>query len=104
MLGRDAFTTSDDPHDLFADMLDHDPERPQHLSRPTVLHTKQAEQQMLGADVRVPQTARLLLGENNDLTRGLCESLEQVPRISPGHHSRKDRGNYAASSTLPIAS
>jgi hypothetical protein len=108
--GRGPFTRPHDLHDLLTDVLGGDPKRSEHLSDPAVAHTKQAEQHMLGPDVRVPQTKRLLLGEDNDLTRGLCESLEQVPRIAPAQPSRKDaisgwvssQRQAPASSTLPI--
>src|SRR5246127_4776824 len=45
---------------------------------------------MIGPDVLMSQTKRLLLGEDDHLPRGLCESLEQVPRIAPAPRSRKE--------------
>src|SRR5436190_23159075 len=55
-----------------------DPEPSQrHSCFPRVSH--QPEQQVLGADVVVPETAGLLLRLYDDLTRGLTEALEHSP-------------------------
>src|SRR5215208_2492465 len=78
LAGRDLLTGADDPHDLRADALDGDVQRLEHSRREALLLAEQAEQDVLGADVVVLESAGLLLGEDDDLTGSLCESLEQA--------------------------
>ena len=78
LAGGDLLAGADDPHDLGADALDGDVERLEHAGGEALLLAEQAEQDVLGADVVVLERARLLLGEDDDLTGALCESLEQV--------------------------
>jgi hypothetical protein len=48
-----------------------------------LLFAKQAEENVLGPDVVVPECARLFLGKNDDLPGSLRESLEHQLRLTP---------------------
>ncbi len=74
--GGDLLTGADDPHDLCADALDGDVQRFENASGEALLLAEQPEQDVLGADVVVLESARLLLREDDDLPCSLCESLE----------------------------
>src|SRR5262249_30201439 len=76
LAGGDLLAGADDPHDLGADALDGDVERLEHPSGQAFLLAEQAEQDVLGADVVVLESPRLLLGEDHYLTGSLSESLE----------------------------
>src|SRR5207247_9986666 len=67
---------SDDPHHLGADAFHGDVERLTDPRGKALLLPKQAEQDVLGADVVVLERARLFLREDYDLAGPLCESLE----------------------------
>ena len=80
--GGDLLTGADDPHDLRADALDGDVEGLEDAGREALLLAKQAEQDVLGADVVVLESPRLLLGEDDYLAGSLCESLEHSVSLS----------------------
>src|SRR5207249_72659 len=56
----------------------------EHAPREPLLLTKQPEEQVLGADVVVLEVSSLVLAEDDDLTRSLGESLEQLVRSVAG--------------------
>src|SRR3712207_1850486 len=76
LTGGDLLAGADDPHDLRAHPLDGDVQALQDTGREALLLAKEAEQDVLGADVVVLEGPRLLLGEDDHLTCSLCESLE----------------------------
>ena len=76
LAGGDLLAGADDPDDLRADALDRDVERLEHAGGKALLLAEQAEQDVLGADVVVLESPRLLLGEDDYLAGSLCESLE----------------------------
>ena len=77
LAGGDLLAGADDAHHLRADALDRDVERLEDAGGQALLLAQQAEQDVLGADVVVLERARLFLGQDDDLTGSLCESLEQ---------------------------
>ena len=83
LAGRDLLTGADDPHDLGADALDGDVEGLEDAGGEALLLAQESEQDVLGPDVVVLEGPRLLLGEDDDLTGPLCESLEHwLPDLS----------------------
>jgi hypothetical protein len=82
LTGADLLTRPDNPQYLLAYLLNRDTERTQHLRHYAILLTKQAEQLVLGADVVVLESPRLLLREDHDLAGGRCESFEQTRRVA----------------------
>ena len=76
LAGGDLLTGADDPHDLRADALDGDVKGLENAGGEALLLAEQPEQDVLGADVVVLESARLLLREDHDLPGSLCESLE----------------------------
>src|SRR5919204_302554 len=76
LAGGDLLAGADDPHDLRADALDGDVEGLEDPGGQALLLAKQAEQDVLGADVVVLEGPRLLLREDDYLAGSLCESLE----------------------------
>ena len=72
----------DDADDLGADALDRDVEGLEHPCGQALLLAEQAEQDVLGADVVVLESPRLLLGEDDYLAGSLCESLEHSVDLS----------------------
>ena len=76
LAGGDLLAGADDPDHLRADALDGDVEGLEHAGGQALLLAKQAEQDVLGADVVVLEGPRLLLGEDDYLAGSLCESLE----------------------------
>ena len=83
LAGGDLLAGADDPHHLGADALDGDVERLEDAGGQALLLAQQPEQDVLGADVVVLERARLFLGQDDDLTGSLCESLEQKASL-PG--------------------
>ena len=77
LAGGDLLAGADDADDLGADALGGDVERLEDAGGEALLLAQQAEQDVLGADVVVLERARLFLGQDDDLTGSLCESLEQ---------------------------
>ena len=73
----------DDSPDLHAHFLDRDAERIEHARRNALLLPKQAEQEMLRADVVVAQRTRLVLREDDDLSSPLREALEHGSGARP---------------------
>ena len=76
LAGGDLLAGADDADDLGADALDGDVERLEHAGGEALLLAEEAEQDVLGADVVVLERPGLFLGEDDDLARSLCESLE----------------------------
>jgi hypothetical protein len=74
--GGDLLAGADDPDDLGADPLHGDVERLEHAGGQALLLAKEPEQDVLGADVVVLESPRLLLGEDDYLAGSLSESLE----------------------------
>src|SRR5262249_756153 len=69
---------TNDADDLGADALDGDVERLEDSGCEALFLTQQAEQDVLGADVVVLESAGLLLSEDDHLPGSLCESLAHV--------------------------
>ncbi len=84
--GNYLLTLADNLDDPCPRIFKVDPERLQDTSGKTLLLPQQAEQNVLGADVVVPERPRLLLGENDHLTRPVREPLD-----CPAPRSRVDR-------------
>src|SRR5438105_420375 len=80
LAGDGLLSLADDALDLGAHLVEGDVERPKHRRRDPVLLAEQAEQQVLGADVAVPEGARFLLPEDDRLPCSLGEALEQPER------------------------
>ncbi len=80
LTGRDLVALADDARDLGAHLFDRDVERLQDARSKPLLFAQQAEQDVLRADVVVLQRARLVLGEDDDLSGPFCEAFEQNPR------------------------
>ena len=78
LAGRDLVTLADDAGDLCTHLLDRDVERLEHASRQAFLLAEQAEQDVLRADVVVLESARLVLGQDDDLTSPFCEAFEHL--------------------------
>ena len=78
LAGRDLVTLADDAGDLRTHLLDRDVERLEHTSRQALLLAEQAEQDVLRADVVVLESARLVLGQDDDLTSPFCEAFEHL--------------------------
>ena len=74
--GGDLLAGAHDQDNPSADALDGDIEALEHPCRKALLPAEQPEQDVLGADVVVLESSRLLLGENNHLAGPFCESLE----------------------------
>src|SRR5262249_43741563 len=108
LTGGDLVALADDTGDLGADLLHRDVERLEDTGGKSLLLAKEAEQDVLGADVVVLQGPGLVLRENHDLPGPFGESLEQLPRRSfrsiSGAASLPDRRDcliVADSSRLP---
>ena len=69
---------ADDVLDLLADGVEGDPEAFERLGRDTLTLVDQAQQDVLGPDVVVVEHLRLFLGEDDDATGTVGESLEHV--------------------------
>jgi hypothetical protein len=80
---RDLLTGADDAHDLGAHTLDGDVQALEDAGRQALLLAKEAEQDVLGADVVVLERPRLLLGEDDHLTCAFCKSLEHGGGVFP---------------------
>ena len=81
--GRHHFVAlAHDPRDLRAHLFMRDVKRIQSARRCTVL-SKQAEQDVLGADVVVPQRAGLVLRQHDHLSSRIAESLEHLLEVNP---------------------
>jgi hypothetical protein len=72
---RDLVALADDAHDLSPHFLHGDVEGVEHPGR-KILLAEQPEQDVLGADVLVPERPWLVVGENDDLPSLLSEPLE----------------------------
>ena len=68
---------ADDARHLLASLLERDVERRQHSPAKALLLAEQAEQDVLGADLAVPERSGLVLGENDDLPGSFGEPFEQ---------------------------
>jgi hypothetical protein len=82
LAGGDLVTLADDARHLRAHLFHRDVERLEYAGGETLLLAKEAQKDVLRADVVVLQGSRLVLGENHDLPCPLGESLEQLPRRS----------------------
>ena len=67
---------ADDADHLGAHTLDGDVQALEHAGGKALLLTKEAEEDVLGADVVVLERPRLLLGEDDHLACAFCKSLE----------------------------
>ena len=83
LAGGDLVALADDPRDLRPDLLDRDVERLEHARSQALLLAEEAQQDVLRADVIVLEGARLVLGQDDDLTSPLGETLEQGSRMVP---------------------
>ena len=63
----DLVALADDAHDLRPHLLQADAERLEHPRRKALLLAEQPEQDVLGADVVVPERPRLVLSQDNHL-------------------------------------
>jgi len=87
--------------DLIADTISRDTQRAERARCEPVVLIKQTEQQMLGADVPLPGVTRLVAGQDNDLTRAICEPLPHTFRIAARHaHRKSGTGRRASTSRL----
>src|SRR5581483_12014044 len=98
---RDLVALADDPRDLGPDLLDGDVQGLEHACGEPLLLTQEPEQDVLGPDVVVLESASLVLGEDDDLARSFCEPLEHwwkgiVPKGSGVPACRKGRGPAGA--------
>ena len=82
LAGRDLVALADDPRDLRPHFLHRDVERLEYPRRETLFLAKQAEQDVLGADVVVLERPGLVLCEDDDLASPFSEAFEQFPRLS----------------------
>ena len=71
-----TFALADHGSDRARTSLDRELERLEHARREPLLLAQQPEQDVLGADVVVPERARLVLREDDHLPRTLGEALE----------------------------
>jgi hypothetical protein len=62
-----------------AHALDRDVQALEGLGRQLLLLAQQPQQDVLGADVVVPEDSRLLVSEDDDLSGPFCEPLEHRP-------------------------
>ncbi len=93
LAGGDLLAGTDDAHDLRAHPFDGDVEGLEHAGGQSLLLAEQAEQDVLGADVVVLESPRLLLGEDDDLAGSLGESLEQkIPLLGRTRLARVSTG------------
>ena len=96
LAGGDLVALPDDARHLGADLLDGDVEALEHARGEPFLLAEEPEQDVLGPDVVVLQGARLVLGENHDLTCAFSESFEQrsdpLPVVPPDPWYRRGRG------------
>jgi hypothetical protein len=81
--GRDLVTLADDPRNLGAHLFHGDVERLENAGRKALLLAQQAEQDVFRADVVVLERPRFILGEDDDLARSFCESLEHSVTFLP---------------------
>ena len=73
LAGGDLLAGADDPHDLPADARsDCDVEALEHTCGKALVLAEQAEEDVLAADVVVPELAGLFLGKNNDMSGALA--------------------------------
>ena len=78
--GGDLIAPADDVHDLRPCPVKGDAKRLEHTCGKAVLLAEQAEQDVLGADIVVPEVAGFLL-RTDDYAPGLvCEALEHAPQ------------------------
>jgi hypothetical protein len=68
----------DDVLDLLAHRVERDAERLERLGRDALTLVDEAEQDVLGADVVVVQHLGLFLGQHDDTTGSVSESLEHL--------------------------
>ena len=85
LAGRHLVALADDPRDLRAHFFDGDVKGLEHPRREALFLAKQAEQDVLGADVVVLQRPRLVLRENHDLPCSFSKALEQSPSTPLSH-------------------
>ncbi len=74
--GRGLLALADDLLHLLAHRLEADAEALQGLARDTLTLVDEAEEDVLGPDVVVVETARLLLGEHDDAPGAVGEPFE----------------------------
>ena len=80
LAGRHLVALADDTRDRDTRPLAGQAEPRKNSSGDPLFLTEQPEEQVLGPDVVVPERARLVLREDDDLPRPLGETLEQEPR------------------------
>jgi HNH endonuclease len=71
-------TGPSDVRNLLAHEVNGDPQPRQHLCGTAVLLAEHAKQEVFGADVVALETVRFGSRQDDDLTGGICESLEQA--------------------------
>ena len=88
---------ADEPHHLRTNPFDGDPVRLKCARGQTLLLAKQAQQDVLGADVVVLEAPGLLLGQHNDLTSSSGESLKHALKTPSPSDLLQARPSRAAS-------
>ncbi len=78
-----AADLTDDAHDIHAEDLDGQARLHQHLGTHAVALGGEPEEQVLGADVVVPERAGLLLGEHDDDAGPVGETFEHADLLAP---------------------
>jgi len=92
LTGRDLVALADDAGDLRAHLFDGDVERLEDARGKAFLFAKQAEEDVLRADVVVLERACFVLGKDDDLSGPFSEAFEQCPstllswKSRGGHH------------------
>jgi hypothetical protein len=89
--GRLLLALADDVLDLLAHGLERDAERLERLGGDALALVDEAEQDVLGADVVVVEHLRLFLGQDDDPTGSVGESLEHRHSLSWALHVRCHR-------------
>ena len=102
--GGGLVSRRDHPHHLLADVLGSDAKRPQNLPCDAVRIVKQTEELVLGADVAVPESARLLLRHDKNLASRLCKSLEHSPEDRTTAKTRQQLGDITHTRPSPATS
>ena len=103
LAGGDLVALADDARDLRAHLLDRDVERLEHARGEPFLLAQQAEQDVLRADVVVLERARLVLGEDDDLSGSFGETLEHCSLDPPFPQvlRRPDAGSRGTGPSYP---
>jgi hypothetical protein len=99
--GRYLVTLADDAGDLRAHLLHGDVELLEHARGEALLLAQEPEQDVLGADVVVLESACLVLCEDDDLPGPFCKTLEHGCLDPPFRVIRSLRGTAGSGSKPP---